>query len=371
MGSKIATKRESADMSRESGLDWKNYIARWAGYLGFVRVGFAKAERQADLAEMLLTREKLGLVTPFVDAPVPLRTNPKEVWPECRTVVALAYPLPLSLPAEEGEGVLARSAVGGDYHAILKRLLTVLTEHMKASGWPGQEIRHQVDTGPLVERFWAVQAGVGWIGKNQQLIVPRSGSFVALALLLLDQELPPDTSLSNLCGTCCLCQGACPSQILGREYFSAEHCLSYLTQTRALLSPQEMRLLSNRIFGCDTCQEVCPQNHLRLEQEELLRTAVQMAKAQQQERDARPLCRGVDLIETLSLTKGTFKRKFSSSAAGWRGKGILQRNALAALKNAQDDRLEHWLSEREKGGGIPAILKPYLHPSAKSNEPEP
>lgn len=338
------------DICEKSGLGWKKQMTQWAQQLGFVRVGFAKAERQADLEEVLLTREKLGLVTPFVAAPVRQRTNPEEAWPECRTAAVLAYPLPLSLPAGPGEGVIARSAIGEDYHAILRKRLAVLEKYMWAGGWPGKEIRQQVDTGPLVERFWAAKAGVGWIGRNQQLIVPGWGSFLALALLLLDRELSPDLPMMGQCGECHLCQEACPAQILGQDYFHAQQCLSYLTQNKEVLSAQEARHLGNRIFGCDTCQEACPHNSVRLGQEERLQIA----------EGAKPLSRGVDLIQILSLTNGAFRSKFGTTAAGWRGKGILQRNAFLALRNAQDKRLEHWLVEREKGVEISSVLKPYL-----------
>ncbi|KLU61607.1 epoxyqueuosine reductase [Peptococcaceae bacterium CEB3] len=437
----------------DDGPDWKKYMAERALELGFVRVGFAKAEWGADLEEALLRRERLGLVTPFVNAAPRQRTDPREVWPECRTVMVLAYPFPLSLPPRQGEGVMARSAVGEDYHTVLRRKLAVLEESLRAAGWPGREIRQHVDTGPLVERFWAVQAGVGWVGRNQQLIVPGVGSFVALALLLLDRDLPPNTPVPGGCGECGLCLEACPAQILGQADFRADRCLSYLTQSKEVLSAREASLLGSRIFGCDTCQEVCPHNRLRLRQEERLYERAQTGRTraageQDQTREAprgdaaeeagtagsavpaveaggyaagglgtraesvrdlgghlEParavdaegdgledagvprnsgrdlsadgnvlqnagvlpysaeadlLFRGVDLFQTLVLTKSAFREKFGLTAAGWRGKGILQRNAFLALKNAQDKRLEHWLAERKKEGKTKTTVPPLI-----------
>lgn len=331
------------DLEKSSG--WKEHILLWAKDLGFVTVGFTSANLQQALKDLLETREQLGYITPFVDYSVEMRCNPKAFWPECLTVVALAYPLPLSTPSAEGEGIFARSAVGEDYHHILKLKLEALKDLILSHGWPGAEPWYQVDTGPLVERFFAARAGIGWIGRNQQLIIPGYGSFVALGLLLLDQVIPPDHESENQCGTCSLCMEACPAKILDQEQFQAEKCVSCLTQTKTLLTGKETSVIGQRIFGCDTCQEVCPHNRLRLKQEALSNSSYS---------------RGIDPIQILDLSGGEFKKQFSKTAAGWRGKSILQRNAFLALKNAQDKRLEHWIKERVEKQQLPPILKPYL-----------
>lgn len=324
---------------------WKTKIKKWGYELGFVSVGFTSAEPINGLAPLLQARLDQGVAAPFEDKGLWQRLDPQANWQACQTVVALAYPLPCTLPPKEREGVIARSAVGEDYHRILKYKIDVLVQTMVNKNWSGN-VRWQVDTGPLVERAFAVRAGLGWIGRNQHLIIPGYGSFVALALLLLDQTMEPDVSSSSLqgqCGACQRCVEACPAQIIGKSPFRSKQCVSYLTQSKEVLTQEECRLLERRIFGCDTCQEVCPHNQERILEEK-----------------KGSLCRGVDLLDTLSLSKGEFQRHFKTTAAGWRGKGILQRNAFLAMRNLEDTRYHYWLAEREKDKSVPPIIIPYL-----------
>ncbi|WP_083842256.1 tRNA epoxyqueuosine(34) reductase QueG [Desulfosporosinus youngiae] len=337
---------------------WKMNIKRWARELGFVSVGFTAAEPIDSLASLLQTRIDQGLMTPFESKVIEQRIDPQAVWQDCRTVAALAFPLPLTVPPQEGEGVMARSAVGEDYHRVIVRKINQLIDRMVNHGWPGFP-RFQVDTGPLVERAFALRAGIGWIGRNQHLIIPGYGSFAALALLLLDQEIRQDDPLiPGQCGTCQKCVQACPARIIGQEPFAAKKCVSYLTQSKEVLTSEERHRLGLRIFGCDTCQEVCPHNQKRLEEEALAEDpglcppAASTAPA--------PFCRGVNLYEILNLSKGEFIKRYKATAAGWRGKGVLQRNAFLALRNAQDARSEQWLAEREKDKSVPPVILPYI-----------
>ncbi|HEY8911142.1 MAG TPA: tRNA epoxyqueuosine(34) reductase QueG [Desulfosporosinus sp.] len=334
---------------------WKTNIKKWGYELGFVSIGFTTAQPIEGLAPLLYERLNQGLATPFEVKGIEQRTDPHAVWSCCQTVLAMGYPLPHSSVPGEGEGVIARSAVGEDYHQIIQQKINHLVSTMVVNGWPGIP-RWQVDTGPLVERAFALRAGIGWIGRNQHLIVPGYGSFVALALLLLDQEIPEDHSIPSQCGTCQSCTQACPAKIIGKDPFAAKHCVSYLTQSKEVLTQEECSSLGLRIFGCDTCQEVCPHNRKRME-EEPANSSLALLK------------RGVDLIEMLNLTKGEFQQRFRVTAAGWRGKGVLQRNAFLALRNAQDERYELWLAERQKNQSVPPIITPYIMKLKKPSQP--
>lgn len=333
-------------MESDEQIRWKENIRKWGYKLGFVAIGFTSAEAVDGLAQVLQARIDQGLATPFEGREIEQRIDPKAGWQDCQTVVALAYPLPYTSPPQKGEGVIVRSAVGKDYHRVLRQIINQLVDTMVINGWTGTP-RWQVDTGPLVERAFVVRAGIGWIGRNQQLIIPGYGSFVTLALLLLDREIPADRPILDQCGTCQRCVEACPAQIIGKEPFAAKNCVSYLTQSKEVLTHEECQRLGLRIFGCDTCQEVCPHNQKWMEEE-------------QADLSPSSLRRGVDLFETLNLTKGEFQQRFQVTAAGWRGKGVLQRNSFLALRNVQDSRYKLWLAERKKDKLVPPIIVPYL-----------
>lgn len=343
-------------MNAAEQIRWKTNIKKWGKALGFVSIGITTAQPIEGLASQLQARIDQGLATPFESMDIKSRIDPKVGWTCCATVVALAYPFPYSSSPQEGEGIMARSAVGKDYHHCMNEKIDQLVEIMDSHDWPGTS-RQQVDTGLLVERAFALRAGIGWVGRNQHLIIPGYGSFVTLGLLLLDQALEPDPPhIPNQCGTCQKCVQACPAQILGKDVFASRHCVSYLTQSKAMLSSQECERIGLRIFGCDTCQEACPHNQKRLDQEQL-----RLQQPQQRVNSSTaPLRRGVDLLETLNLTKGEFQRRFKTTAAGWRGKGVLQRNAFLALRNLDDGQCELWLAEREKDQLVPPIIAPYL-----------
>lgn len=352
----------SVSVGDEERLQSKVNIRRWAKDLGFVAVGFTRAQTNCELEAYLKERYDKGLNTPFESINHRLRCDPQAVWTECQTVVALAYPLPFSRPVEKKQGILARSAVGYDYHRIVGEQLKLLSQKILENGWKSAPPKIQVDTGPLNERAFAEQAGIGWLGRNQQLIVPNYGSFVSLGLLLLDQSLPPDQKLSERCGGCQNCVQACPAQILGDQPFAAKDCLSYLTQSKEVLTAEQIDKLGGRLFGCDTCQEICPHNviHLKKESEKTPVDPVDFSLSIVDVENT-SLRRGVDLMEILNLTKREFGEYYRTTAAGWRGKSILQRNAFFALVSAGDSRLNNWLSEHKNVTDLPPILRHYVN----------
>ncbi|AFQ44778.1 tRNA epoxyqueuosine(34) reductase QueG [Desulfosporosinus meridiei] len=342
-------------MDLDEQIHWKKMIGGWARELGFVAVGFTAAEPIEDLATILQARIDQGWATPFESKEIQQRIDPQAVWPDCQTVVALAYPLPFTVSPQEGEGLISRSAVGEDYHRVVLRKVQELIDTMVNNNWLGL-CRFQVDTGPLVERAFATRAGIGWIGRNQQLIIPGVGSFVTLALLLLDQELRSDDPfVFQQCGNCQKCVISCPAQIIGREPFPANKCVSYLTQSKELLTSEEISSLGLQIFGCDVCQEVCPHNQKWLEEEQTSLTVADSSSA------ARPsFRRGVDLVETLNLTKSEFGQRFKITAAGWRGKGVLQRNAYLALSKVKETSAKQWINVQTIANAIPPRILPYV-----------
>lgn len=196
------------------------------------------------------------------------RQNPCSILPECRSILVLGirYPAPrFSQPAKISglQGQVAAYAWGRDYHQVLPRRLRALVTFIENEVGAPIPNRVYTDTGPLMERDLAQRAGLGWIGKNTCLIHPNYGSYLFLAEVLLGIELQPEAPFEHdRCGSCTRCVEACPTQcLLPQRVLDARRCISYLTIEHWGIIPPELRpLISNWVFGCDVCQQVCPWN---------------------------------------------------------------------------------------------------------------
>jgi epoxyqueuosine reductase len=215
-------------------------------------------------------------------------------------------------------GRVARYAVGTDYHHALRSRLEALAADLRSSGLPAGEVAY-VDDRPLAERALAARAGLGWIGKNTNLLThARAGSWVFIGAILSSAELPADQPVRSSCGSCTRCLSGCPTgALIGPRTMDARRCISYLTiEHPGVLDAWEASAIGDWIFGCDVCQEVCPVN----------------ADADDDGPLAVPL---LPLIEWL-LPMGTrqFDRAVGDSAIRRAGRHRLLRNAIAALGNA-------------------------------------
>ena len=207
------------------------------------------------------------------------RFHPESMLPGCRTIVSLAlsYRPQTTIPVDQPQ--IAYYAYGRDYHDVMKQKIRELavalglnaasTQSSSPEEVRGGPFRVAVDTAPILERYWAVKAGLGWIGRNHNLIIPHKGSFVVLGELLLTAEVDIyDSPITNHCGTCHRCIDACPTCALTDEGIDARCCLSYLTiEHRGPFSPEQADLVRNQpapryIYGCDRCQLACPHNRL-------------------------------------------------------------------------------------------------------------
>jgi epoxyqueuosine reductase len=203
------------------------------------------------------------------------RRDPREILPECKSILMLATPysshnLALSGASEESEveaerlkGNIAAYAWGDDYHDVLPARMQELVQFIEEQAGGPVGNRWYTDSGPLLERDLAQRAGIGWIGKNTCLIHPKHGSYFLLSEILLDLTLEPDPSfVTDHCGTCTRCIEACPTDcILPDRTLDATHCISYLTIELKEEIPTELReKIGSWIFGCDVCQQVCPWN---------------------------------------------------------------------------------------------------------------
>jgi epoxyqueuosine reductase len=228
-------------------------------------------------------------------------------------------------------GRIARYALGADYHVALRSRLEAFAADLRAEGLPAGEVAY-VDDRPLAERALAARAGLGWIGKNTNLLThARAGSWVFLGAILSSAELPADAPVRTTCGSCTRCLTGCPTGALVAERtIDARRCISYLTiEHPGTLDGWEAAAIADWIFGCDVCQEVCPVN----------------ADADDDGPLAVPL---LPLIEwLLPLGARAFERAVGESALRRAGRHRLLRNAVAALGNAGSLPAEaHGLLER-------------------------
>lgn len=194
------------------------------------------------------------------------RSNPSHVLPGCRSLIVVGMNYYTGHDADESEqaGRIARYAWGKDYHLILQERLHLLEEFLHTT-IPHIQTRSYVDTGPVMEKPWAQQAGLGWIGKHTNLVSTEWGSWLVLGEVLTTESFAPDEPAADLCGSCTLCIQACPTGAIVEPYIlDAERCISYLTieyrGDDTDLPPERHKQVGNRIFGCDDCIDICPFN---------------------------------------------------------------------------------------------------------------
>lgn len=193
------------------------------------------------------------------------RARPTSLLPEARTLITLGvsyYEEEPTPPPAGPAGRVARYAWGEDYHAVIEWRLEELRDRLRLAFGPGVISRPAVDIQPLLERAFARRAGLGFVGKNTNLIRPGGGSFLFLADLLVNLELPPDGAVPQGCGACTRCQDACPTGALDTPFeLDARLCVAYHTIENRGAIPRELRPRMGRwVFGCDDCQDVCPFN---------------------------------------------------------------------------------------------------------------
>lgn len=292
---------------------------------GFDKVGIVRAESLTEEARHLeewLARGFQGNMQ-WMNRNVDKRVNPIELFPGARSVVvvALNYYTPDEHLSASTTGKVSRYAWGDDYHDIVGNKLRGLLEWIKQQR-PEVNGKVCVDIQPMMDKAWAVRAGLGWLGKHSNLITPELGSWVFIGELLLNLELEYDTDqVDDHCGTCTLCIEACPTQAITEPYVvDSNKCISYGTiEVRDAELPAEIQdHLSGWFYGCDICQDVCPWN--RFEQ-----------ITNEPQFHPRPGNVNADLSEVLQLTPERYAERFRGSAMKRAKLGGLQRNARALI----------------------------------------
>lgn len=232
--------------------------------LGFSACGFAKAEPVSDeMAQKLDHWVDMGYHADmsYMERNRHLRLDPTQLVPGCRTLIVVALNYYPQQPLPNDGYQIAYYAYGADYHRVVKDKLHLLLTYIKTLV-PEVQGRAFCDTAPLLERYWAVKAGLGFIGRNRTLIIPNKGSYFFLGVLAVDTELQASTyDGPRSCGNCKRCFMACPTGALTEDGIDCRRCLSYLTiEHRGEILDEYGKKMGNRIYGCDTCQRACPHN---------------------------------------------------------------------------------------------------------------
>lgn len=304
--------------------DLKQEIRQAASQLGFSRCRFARCEGlpHAEFVRRWVAEGQAGEMA-YIERGLAKRLDPRLLVPEVRSIISVAYryrppPAPAVDWREQLRGRIAAYALGPDYHDVMAKQLGALA-HLIGGLGTGVIARGYIDTGPVLEREWAAKSGVGWFGKNTNLLHTEDGSWFFLAEILTSLELEPDEPVKERCGKCTRCLDRCPTGALRPGYeLDARLCLSYLTiEHRGPIQPALRPLLGNWVFGCDICQEVCPWNE---------RFARRHTPPQSE-------LLFPHLPELLLLTEEAFRQRFRRTAIWRTRRAGLARNAAVVLGN--------------------------------------
>lgn len=299
-------------------------IKAWAKELGFDDCRIAAAARATHANEFLawINDGKQGEMK-WLERTPERRCDPREVLENCQSIICLALNYyPGSSPFSQGDAGgyrIARYAWNEDYHDLIEKRLSEFNTRLQTLG--GTQ-RYYVDTGPVLERDFASDSGLGWNGKSTVQIHRKLGTWFFLAELLTTLPLKPDVPLSNHCGKCTACMTACPTQAITSERnLDARRCISYLTIEHKGSIPEEFRVqMGDRIYGCDDCLDACPWNRFASQSRELQFLAKSEVFAHQ-------------LRDFLELDDEYFRKLFSKSPIKRIKRARFLRNVCVALGN--------------------------------------
>lgn len=284
--------------------------------LGFLSCGISKAgflEEEAPRLESWLNNNQHGHMA-YMENHFDKRLNPTLLVDDAKSVISLLLNYYPSEEQNKDSYKISKYAYGQDYHFVIKEKLTELlstiqTEIGDVSG------RAFVDSAPVLDKAWAAKSGLGWIGKNSNLITQKTGSFYFIAELIVDLELEYDNATTDHCGTCTACIDACPTEAIVSPYVvDGSKCISYFTIELKDNLPQEMKgKFNDWMFGCDICQDVCPWNRFsKPHKEPLFNPNSELLSFSKKDWE--------------EITEDTFKKVFANSAVKRTKLTGLQRN---------------------------------------------
>ena len=304
----------------------KEEIIKLSKDIGISKIGFTTADDFDYLEKSLRLAVEEGRNSGFEHKNIEERIKPKLSLASAKTIISIAVAYPHKLKQQPQKtaykrGKFTPNSWGLDYHYVLQDKLDRLAKGIEELT-ADFEYKGMVDTGALVDTAVARRAGIGFIGKNGLVISKEFGSYMFLGELITNLDIEPDQPVDYDCGDCNRCVTACPTScLIGDGTMNAKRCLSFQTQDKGVMDLEFRKKIKTVIYGCDICQICCPYNK-----------GLDNPLATEIDPDlAHP-----ELLPFLELSNGQFKEKFGHIAGSWRGKNILQRNAIIALANAND-----------------------------------
>ncbi|MFS9042840.1 tRNA epoxyqueuosine(34) reductase QueG [Streptococcus cristatus] len=304
----------------------KEEIIKLSKDIGISKIGFTTADDFDYLEKSLRLAVEEGRNSGFEHKNIEERIKPKLSLTSAKTIISIAVAYPHKLKQQPQKtaykrGKFTPNSWGLDYHYVLQDKLDRLAKGIEELT-ADFEYKGMVDTGALVDTAVARRAGIGFIGKNGLVISKEFGSYMFLGELITNLDIEPDQPVDYDCGDCNRCVTACPTScLIGDGTMNAKRCLSFQTQDKGIMDLEFRKKIKTVIYGCDICQICCPYNKGL---DNPLAT------------DIDPELAHPELLPFLEISNGQFKEKFGHIAGSWRGKNILQRNAIIALANAND-----------------------------------
>ncbi|WP_419957375.1 tRNA epoxyqueuosine(34) reductase QueG [Psychrobacillus psychrotolerans] len=310
-------------------IQFQENLKDYAASIGIDKIGFTSVSPFHELKNRLIRQQELGYASGFEEPDIEKRVHPENLSEEASSIIsiAIAYPskmkdAPQSVKGAR-RGIFARASWGIDYHTVLREKLALLELYI-LSHIPDAKLRSMVDTGELSDRAVAERAGIGWSAKNCAIITPEFGSYVYLGEMITSIPFESSEQMEDQCGDCRLCLDVCPTgALIEGGQLNAQRCIAFITQTKTMVPDEFRAKIGNRIYGCDTCQTVCPKNKGKANlHQESFKPEPELVK---------PL-----LLPLLKMTNRTFKETYGHMSGAWRGKNPIQRNAIIALAHFKE-----------------------------------
>jgi epoxyqueuosine reductase len=289
----------------------KKELKKYCLSLNIEYVGIAPLGPYDELAERWSKRLAQDHVTGFEEKDIDKRIDPRRTLENAQSVIVCLFPY---FADHKENSNLSKSSFSIDYHLVIKNKLEMIGKFLKDK-IPGFEYRAFVDNGPLIDRYLAYKAGLGYFGINSHIITDKYGSYVFIGYIINNYAFEPDQPLNKTCKKCGECVRSCPGcAILGNFDINPLLCRSYITQKKGELSESEIEISrkGSQVFGCDICQDVCPHN-----------INIQCTPISEFSENIKSY---IECQELQEISNKEFRRKYGNRTFSWRGKGILIRN---------------------------------------------